>query len=147
MGFNCHYLTKPRPYRKRLEIETLLDDIQQLEKNGKVTTSPDLQPSLLADSPKNRGSFHRQRIKKHHILAAKELRENKEIVIRCADNTPAIVLIKKEDYNNKLNVILGDTTKFKKIVRNPTQSLKKRVNTTIPSTNTADNSLNLSKIT
>ena len=82
MGINCHYLTKPRPHRKRLEIETLLDDIQQLEAKGKVTTSPDLQPSLLAEAAKNRGSFHSQKVKKQHILAAKQLRENKEIVIR-----------------------------------------------------------------
>ena len=147
MGINCHYLTKPRPHRKRLEIKTLLDDIQQLEAKGKVTTSPDLQPSLLAEAAKNRGSFHSQKVKKHHILAAKQLRENNEIVIRRADKTPAFVLIRKEDYDNKINAILNDTTKFKRIGRNPTESLKKRVNATITSINAAKNNLNLQKIT
>ncbi|XP_045124906.1 uncharacterized protein LOC123512546 [Portunus trituberculatus] len=146
MGIQCHYLTKPHSHRKRLEIETLLDDIQELEKKGKVTTSPDLQPSLLAEASKSRGSFHSQKVKRHHILAAKQLRENKEIIIRRADKTPAFVLIKKEDYDSKLNAILSDTTKFKRITRNPTESLKKRVNATITSINAGSNNLKLQKI-
>ncbi|KAK3892260.1 hypothetical protein Pcinc_003881 [Petrolisthes cinctipes] len=58
MGLNCHYMTKPKPHRKRLEMEILLDDIHQLEKNGKITTSTALQPTLLAEAAKTRGVYH-----------------------------------------------------------------------------------------
>ena len=60
MGLNCHYLSNPRPHRKRLEIEVLLDDILQLEKAGKVKIAHDLQPSPLAEAAKSRGS-HRSK--------------------------------------------------------------------------------------
>ncbi|KAK3896211.1 hypothetical protein Pcinc_000133 [Petrolisthes cinctipes] len=51
-------MTKPKPHRKRLEMEILLDDIHQLEKNGKITTSTALQPTLLAEAAKTRGVYH-----------------------------------------------------------------------------------------
>ncbi|KAK3887808.1 hypothetical protein Pcinc_008087 [Petrolisthes cinctipes] len=51
-------MTKPKLHRKRLEMEILLDDIHQLEKNGKITTSTALQPTLLAEAAKTRGVYH-----------------------------------------------------------------------------------------
>ncbi|KAK3889265.1 hypothetical protein Pcinc_006830 [Petrolisthes cinctipes] len=66
-GLNCHYQTKPQPHRKRLEIEVMMDDIHKLEKAGKVRTSPDLQPSLLTEAGKSRGSHHSKNIEKKHI--------------------------------------------------------------------------------
>ncbi|MPC84134.1 hypothetical protein E2C01_078861 [Portunus trituberculatus] len=81
VGLNCHFLTKPHPHCKRIEIKMLLDDIQQLESKKKVTTSSDLQSTLLAEAAKSRGSFQSSKVKKNHILAAKQLRENKEIVM------------------------------------------------------------------
>ncbi|KAK3856312.1 hypothetical protein Pcinc_037355 [Petrolisthes cinctipes] len=63
MGLNCHYMTKPKPHRKRLEMEILLDDIHQLEKNGKITTSTALQPTLLAEAAKTRGVYHSKLLK------------------------------------------------------------------------------------
>ncbi|MPC68551.1 hypothetical protein E2C01_062753 [Portunus trituberculatus] len=137
MGIQCHYLTKPRPHRKRLEIETLLDDIQELEKK-EVTTSPNLQPSLLAEEGKTL-----RELKDTTYLQLNSCEKTKEIVIRRADKTPAFVLIKKEEYDTKLNAILSDTTKF---TRNPAESLKKRVNATFTSINAASNNLKLQKI-
>ncbi|KAK3894074.1 hypothetical protein Pcinc_002176 [Petrolisthes cinctipes] len=82
MGLNCHYMTKPKPHRKRLEMEILLGDIHQLEKNGKITTSTALQPTLLAEAAKTRGVYNSKLLNKNHFLASKQLRDSPDIIIR-----------------------------------------------------------------
>ncbi|KAK3896264.1 hypothetical protein Pcinc_000008 [Petrolisthes cinctipes] len=75
-------MTKPKPHRKRLEMEILLGDIHQLEKNGKITTSTALQPTLLAEAAKTRGVYNSKLLNKNHFLASKQLRDNPDIIIR-----------------------------------------------------------------
>ena len=72
---------------------------------------------------------------KKDINAAKELRSDPTITIRRADKAAAYVLINKEEYLNKIENILSDTTKFKKITRNPTAALKKKLNKIIAKNN------------
>ncbi|KAK3892149.1 hypothetical protein Pcinc_003985 [Petrolisthes cinctipes] len=117
MGLNCHYMTKPKPHRKRLEMEILLDDIHQLEKNGKITTSTALQPTLLAEAAKTRGVYHSKLLSKNHFLASKQLRENPDIIIRRADKASSLVVHGREEYLQKVDNILSDTSKFKRITR------------------------------
>ena len=57
LGLNCHYMSKPRPHHKRMEMELLLEDLQQLERDRKVTLCEDLQQQLVAEAGKRRGSF------------------------------------------------------------------------------------------
>ena len=64
LGLNCHFMTKPRPHRKRLELEILLDDIKTLEKAKKVTTSDNLPANILTEAGKTRGSFQSQILQK-----------------------------------------------------------------------------------
>ncbi|XP_076069752.1 uncharacterized protein LOC143041628 [Oratosquilla oratoria] len=135
MGLNCQYLSKPRHYRKGLEIEVLLDDIQHLEKAGQVKTTPDLQPAILPEANRIRGSYHSKFININHLFTAKELRNNPDITIRRADKTAAFVIINREEYTHKIESILSDTTKYTKITRNPTDFIKKKLNKIITSTN------------
>ncbi|MPC62099.1 hypothetical protein E2C01_056181 [Portunus trituberculatus] len=50
LGLDCHFMTKPRPHRKRLELEILLDNIKNLEKVKKITTSDNLPANILAEA-------------------------------------------------------------------------------------------------
>ena len=45
------------------------------------------------------------------------------------------VILNKEDYDNKIQQVLEDTTKFKKLRKNPTEELKKTVNALITANN------------
>ena len=56
-GLNCHFNTKPRQHRKRMELEVLLDNIQTLEKAGKVTTSNELHLHLKKEDPSTATSY------------------------------------------------------------------------------------------
>ena len=53
---------------------------------------------------------------------------NKDIVIRKADKANIFVILNRTDYKRKLDVILNDTNKFKRISKNPTNELKIKVN-------------------
>ncbi|XP_050691560.1 uncharacterized protein LOC126983104 [Eriocheir sinensis] len=147
MGLNCHFMTKPRKHRKRLELEALLDRIQNLEKDGKVETSNELQASIIAEASKQREHYQSRQLEKRQREAAKQLRSKEEIIIRRADKTAAFVIMAKEEYLSKMDSILSDTSKFKKIRRNPTEDMKKKINATCRAINIATKSTRFPKLT
>ncbi|XP_076049331.1 uncharacterized protein LOC143030008 [Oratosquilla oratoria] len=81
-----------------------------------------------------------------HIEAAKQLRSDPNITIRRADKTAAYVLIETDEYLQKLDQILGDTSKFKKITKDPTESLKKKLNQLIDNVNATKGGTKLHKL-
>ncbi|XP_076030410.1 uncharacterized protein LOC143018709 [Oratosquilla oratoria] len=135
LGLNCHYISRPSPLAKRIELEMLIDDIQRLEREKKVTTHPDLQAEFIREANTSRGHTRSSLLTPELRAAAKELKDNNNIVIRRADKSPIFVLLDKEDYLSKMSLILDDTTKFKKITRNPTDGLKVKLNRLIPTNN------------
>jgi hypothetical protein len=54
--------------------------------------------------------------------------KNKELVIRKVDKSNNFVITNTKDYNNKIQEILSDETKFKKIEHDPITELKKKLN-------------------
>ena len=147
LGLNCHVLSKPSHHRKRLELESLLGNILDLESKGKVaTTGPILQAAILNESTKMRGNHRSKILQRKHIDAAKELRSNPNIIIRRADKSSTFVLLKKEEYLTKLDSILLDETKFKKITRNPVIDITRRANKLIDAVNARQDGTRLPKI-
>lgn len=67
--------------------------------------------------------------------AAKQLSDNEKIIIRKADKARIYVVLDKDAYISKCNNILQDSTKFRTIKKDPTNSLKKRLNTLITAVN------------
>ncbi|XP_066987494.1 uncharacterized protein [Macrobrachium rosenbergii] len=118
----------------------MLESIQQLESRGTVRTSGALQPLLLAEALTERVLFGvcTREMRK----AAKELKE-KEGIMRRADKTAAFVLIRAEEYFDKLDAILSDTTKFERLTRNPIEDIKREANKIISTVNAASNAVHL----
>ena len=110
LGLNCHFMTKPRPQRKRLELEVFLDDIKNLEKAKKITTSDNLPAEILAEAGKTCGSIQSQILQKRHLIAAEQLRDKKDIVIRRTDKTAATAIVTRDEYLAKMDTILQDTS-------------------------------------
>ncbi|XP_068229378.1 uncharacterized protein [Palaemon carinicauda] len=138
-GLYCHYMTKPRPTDKRLEIELLLDTIQENERRGALRTTDALQLLLLAEALTDRGHHRSGIITKEIRDAAKALRMQEVITLRRADKTAAFVLINREEYHEKLNLIFADSSKFESFSRNPTEDIKRVANRIIQTINTATN--------
>ncbi|MPC41373.1 hypothetical protein E2C01_034962 [Portunus trituberculatus] len=129
LGLNCHFMTRPRPHRKRL------DDIKNLEKAKKITTADNLPADILPEVEKTGGSFQSQILQRRHLIVAKQLRKKEDIVIRRTDKTAAIAIVTRDECLAKMDAILQDTSKFKKITRNPTENIKKEINATINAIN------------
>ena len=146
LGLNCHIQPKYDPLIKKTEMEILFQNIIKLEEQDQVITHPDLANYLRAESCKNRY------VKTESILtpdlhkAAQSLKNNKNIVIRKADKASLYVILNKEEYHSKINCILSDTTKFVKINKDPTNSIKTKVNKLITTLNATNNELKISKI-
>ncbi|XP_063884694.1 uncharacterized protein LOC135113369 [Scylla paramamosain] len=135
MGLNCHILSRPRRFQKRVECEVLIDNVEKLQKSGQVIVSQTFKQEVITESTKSRGHYNSSILEKRHIDAAKELRSDPAITIRRADKAAAYVLIDSKEYLSKIYSILSDTTKFRKISRNPTAALKKRLNKIIAKNN------------
>ncbi|XP_076046144.1 uncharacterized protein LOC143028224 [Oratosquilla oratoria] len=128
MGLNCHVLSKPRPHQKRVEIEVLIESILKLAKDGILDVSQRLQPELVAEAGKQRGTFTSSVLQRRHFEAAQRLRNNQEVTIKRADKASILVLILTSEYLEKIDTILEDRTKFQPIQKNPIPELTSKVN-------------------
>ena len=79
-------------------------------------------------------------------MAAKDLREDDRIVVRRADKSAIYVIMDKSEYLEKMNTILSDDSKFEKITKDTTDSLKAKVNRLITSANAVIGSIHFTKI-
>ncbi|XP_076061571.1 uncharacterized protein LOC143037323 [Oratosquilla oratoria] len=144
-----NYVHLPQNYYslrdENVELKNKLDIIK-LERNKKVTTSPDLQAEIIREANTSRGHFRSSLLSPELKAAAKELKDDDAIVIRRVDKSSIFVILDKEDYMNKLMNILGDTTKFKQITKNPTNDLKTRLNLLIRCNNNTASSPKISLI-
>ena len=146
MGLNCHVLSKPKPHQKRVEVEVLIENILSLANDGKVNVSQHLQPELVAESRKQRGSFASKMLQKRHIEAANRLRDNPDVTIRRADKASVFVLVPTSEYLEKVDAILGDRTKFQPLQRNPIPDIITRINATIDAINAVNGGTKFSKL-
>ena len=134
LGINFHLPSKFSPQKKKAELEVLFQDALKLRAKNKIEIHPDFQDLLIAESTKNRSRTSAS-LPPRLQRAARQLRENDNIVIRRADKSAVYVILDKEDYNQKVKAILDDGEKFKKITRNPTEELKKKANDLITAAN------------
>ena len=59
--------------------------------------------------------IHENNLSKEEHLALKDLIKNRDLVIQKADKSNTVVILNKNDYISKMNVILGDSSKFQKL--------------------------------
>ena len=72
--------------------------------------------------------FNKEILTKEDYDTLKKLRNNDNIIIRKADKSNTFVILDKLDYQKKLNEMLSDENKFKRINKDPTDNIKKQIN-------------------
>ena len=135
LGLQCNFYPRANQQEKKAELELLYEQICEKHKAGKIRVNPDVQAQLLSESTKQRGSTKSRLVTPRLREAAKELRNNSDLIIRRADKSSVFVLLDRSDYISKVNVILKDTTKFEKLTRNPIEKQKKDLNAVIDAAN------------
>ena len=146
LGLNCHVISNPRPYQKRLEIETLMADLHKLAEEGKVLLDDGIREDLLHEARIQRGKHTSSILKRRHKEAAKQLRTDADITIRKADKAATYVILPTSEYHQKIDNLLADPSKFKKISRNPIEALKTKINKTIDCINALQGGIKFQKL-
>ena len=131
LGLNCHVQTPVDSYKKKVELEVLYDNILGLQKAEVADINPNIRDQLRAEGTRIRGSSQSNVLTPELKEAAKNLRENKDIVIRRADKSNVFVILNRDDYREKLSAVLSDGSKFQKVKKNPCEPLKKKINSLI----------------
>ena len=144
LGLNCHYADRPKPIIKRLEVEVLIDSLTSLERQGKLELRDPLKPLLLAEALTDRAPTHHHSLMSRDLrAAAKHLKQQEGITVRRADKTPALVLIDTDTYRDKLDTILSDETKFRRVRKNPVDAIKREANLVIERVNALSGAVKL----
>ena len=73
------------------------------------------------------------------LKTAKSLKNHPDIIIRRADKSNIAIILNRTGYKTKLDNILQDINKFKRITSNPINSLKVNVNKLIATINKKNN--------
>ena len=147
LGLKCHFQSRNDVIEKKTSIEMLYEDIERLEKEGKVTVNQALRDRLIGESAKLRGNGQSKLLTEELREAAKQLRENSDIVIRRADKTSTYVILDNDTYLKKMEDLLSDKTKFEKLKKDPTDALKVKTNKIIDAANAVVGEIHFSKIT
>ena len=127
-GLKCHYIKQPKKEAKRMETEVLIDRLLRLQEENVVTLSSTVVDELVGESGRQRGSFRSNILTKDLKEAAEQLRKDKDIIVRKGDKAAVYVIMDTDEYNEKMDRILGDTSKFQKLNKDPTFSLKNKIN-------------------
>ena len=146
LGLNFHLQSKYDKINKQTELEVLYNSLKTLESNNKITIKQGLQEQLTSEGTKHRNRHNCHSLPPHLMDAAHSLKENNNIVVRRADKSSIYVILDKDDYLNKLNALLSDTSKFQVINRDPTSKLKLKANKLIDTLNSVQGDIKIDKI-
>lgn len=146
LGLNYHIQPKYSRLHKQTELETLYNSLTELQKKKQIEIKPAIVTQLASEGTKHRNTLYKTSIRKELTDAAKDLKNNENIVLRKADKSATYVILNREDYLDKLNNILSDKKKFKCITKNPVDGLKKKANELITSLNANIGDIHLPKI-
>ncbi|XP_076065026.1 uncharacterized protein LOC143039059 [Oratosquilla oratoria] len=135
LGLKCNYMPHLKKAEKIADLELLYKNLCEFHQKGKINMKPIFIELLQAESTKRRGYGKSSLLTAELRLAAKELRENKDIVIRRADKSDLFVILNRSDYIEKVESILQDTSKFVRVNRNPIDNIRKRVTKLIAASN------------
>lgn len=146
LGMNYHIQPKYDKLHKATEIELLYNKKTELEKSNSISLNADIVNQLATESGKHRNPKYVSSIRPELRAAAKGLKQNDDLIIRKADKSAMYVLMDKANYFDKLNDILTDASKFKKIKKDPTSELKQEANRLISTLNAAQGDIHMSPI-
>ena len=107
----------------------------ETEKKATITDEDRLKCELKRFGLKERPNYSKDLITKEQYTKLKELRNNNAIVIRKADKNNTFVILNREDYKEKLQGLISDPTKFRKINKDPSQQIKTEMNKIIKEAN------------
>ena len=147
-GMNCHLRSKYDLSRKKVELEKLYTQIETEKKKGTITIEDEegLKCELKRFGLRSIRDYTRDVLIKEQHSLIKEFNNNENIIVRKADKSNTFVIMNKGDYNKNLtdlNHLISNPNKFLKISKDPTDAVKKKLNTIIETINAVGKNLNI----
>ena len=131
-------------FKKKTELEILYQSTLKLETEGKINIEDGFKECLINEGTKKRCYHNKsQLLSKEQLESIKNLRNNKDIIIRKADKSNIYVIMNYSDYKQKLDDIISDKSKFIQLKKDPTESLKKKLNNIIKCENAAQSNIKM----
>ena len=146
LGLNCHLEPKYAKLYKKVEREILYQNLLQLESRNLIFVQPEFADQLRAESTKYRNIKQNSILTRSLKTAAPLSKKNPDITIRKADKSSTYVIMNTDEYISKINEILSNSSKFKRIHRNPIAKLKQKANKLIDCLNSLQGDVKVPKI-
>ena len=133
LGLNCHLTKKYNHNRKLIEIEKLFENVLNQEKNNYISidNTENLKTELKYFGIQKKVDHTKDILTKDDYITIENFLVKNEIIIRKADKSNSIVIVDKPTYLTKINNILSNTDKFKKIKKTNIMPVKKKINSII----------------
>ena len=147
LGMNCHLKSRFDNNRAKIELERLYNSITTLEKDNKITIEDkeNVGCELKRFGLKKRINYAADIVTKEHYKKISNFVQNKDIVTRKADKSNTFVIMNRTTYDEKINHILSDKTKYTKKIKDPSAGIKTKLNKLIQTAN-ARKDCNIPKI-
>jgi len=144
---NCHLRAKYGRNKTKIELGKLNSSIANhvYMERLKFVDEDRFKTELKRYGLRDHKDFTKDLITKQQYEKIKHFNKNSEIITRKADKSNTFVIMNMEDYEGKINSVLEDTTKFLKIKKDPTSSIKSDINNIITIINSQTN-CNLQKL-
>ncbi|UYV60652.1 hypothetical protein LAZ67_1001763 [Cordylochernes scorpioides] len=108
-------------------LASTLNKMSQLEDDVNVTFYRTRESSFLPFYQQDSNLVYCTNTKRYEWEAIKKLKNNDDIVITRADKGGKTVVMKKEDYNDKIKSLLNDTNTYEEIREDPTKKIKLKI--------------------
>ena len=146
-GMNCHLKTKFDKTKRKVEVELFYENVREKIRNKKGTLEDEesFKCELERFGTKQVSDHTPHLLTKDQLSKVKEFNANSNIVTRKADKSNVYVVMNKVDYDNKLDEIVADDSKFKKIDSDPTDDLKRELNKLILEANKSGDAVKFQK--
>ena len=148
LGMQCHVQSKYNHIQRKIDVEKLYKQVHDQVSNKNLTVDNDdlLRCELRRFGLRAPHMSINDVLSKEDYKLIQEIKNKPDITIRKADKSNTFVIFNTQDYQQKLNDMLADETKFKKINCNPIEPLKKKINGLIDAINLTTNNSPLMKL-
>ena len=127
---NSHLKGKYSNLVKQIKLEKLYENIKKKETSGEVTVNNDeeLRCNIKRIGLKHIIDHNKDLMTKKQYNIIKEFKSKDSITIRKADKSNTFVIMNTNDYKRKLDELLQDRKKFKRIRKDTTEDIKSEIN-------------------
>ena len=147
LGINFHVKGKFEEKKRKVEVEVFYENVREKVRSNDLTIAEEdaFKCELERFGTKRVLDRTQDIITRDQYRKIKEFRSDPRIAIRKSDKGSNFVILNKQYYEEKMDEIVSDESKFKKLESDPTEDLKRDLNKLVNKANRSGDPIKLSK--